>query len=185
MAMELFQIFGRIALNGVEDVNDDLNETTRNAHSSSNKMVSAFKKIGAAIGAYFAVDKIKDFGKACVAAAADVAAEEAAFEQIMGTYAGSAQNKLDAVANATGITNTRLTGYMTSLGWRIFRYLPSMPVCSSSTATVPCVAKISGLIIVISFSVPLLTILKMIIACGASSSKSWGVAYNCLGLLRK
>ena len=115
MAMELFQIFGRIALNGVEDVNDDLNETTQNAHGSSNKMVSAFKKIGAAIGAYFAIDKVKDFGKACVAAAADVAAEEAAFEQIMGTYAGSAQKKLDAVANATGITNTRLTGYMTSL----------------------------------------------------------------------
>lgn len=115
MAMELFQIFGRIALNGVEDVNDDLNETTQNAHSSSNKMVSAFKKIGAAIGAYFAIDKVKDFGKACVAAASDVAAEEAAFEQIMGTYAGSAQKKLDAVANATGITNTRLTGYMTSL----------------------------------------------------------------------
>ena len=51
MAMELFQIFGRIALNGVEDVNNDLNETTQNAHASSNKMVSAFKKIGAAIGA--------------------------------------------------------------------------------------------------------------------------------------
>lgn len=113
--MELFKIFGRIALNGVEDVNEDLDNTSGHAEKSSNKMASAFKKIGKAIATYFAIDKIKDFGKACVAAASDVAAEEAAFEQIMGTYASSAQKKLNAIASATGITNTRLTKYMTSL----------------------------------------------------------------------
>lgn len=113
--MELFKIFGRIALNGVEDVNEDLDNTSGHAEKSSNKMASAFKKIGKAIATYFAIDKIKDFGKACVAAASDVAAEEAAFEQIMGTYASSAQKKLNTIASATGITNTRLTKYMTSL----------------------------------------------------------------------
>ena len=115
MAMELFQIFGRIGLNGVDEVNGQLGETTSNAHSASGKMVSAFKKIGAAVGTYFAVGKIKDFGKAAVDAAADVAAEQAAFEQIMGEYAGQAEEKLKSVADSTGITSTRMTGYMTSL----------------------------------------------------------------------
>lgn len=115
MAMELFQIFGRIGLNGVDEVNQQLDETTGNARGSSNKLTSAFKKIGAAVGAYFAVDKIKEFGKACVSAASDVAAENAAFIQIMGDYATEAQGKLDKVSSATGITSSRMTGYMTSL----------------------------------------------------------------------
>lgn len=115
MALEAFKILATIAVQGTDDVEKKLRKTGKQGEETSNRLVSAFKKIGSAVGAYFAVDKIKDFGKACVKAAADVAAEEAAFEQIMGAYAGSAQNKLDAVANATGITNTRLTGYMTSL----------------------------------------------------------------------
>ena len=115
MAMELFQIFGRIGLNGVDNVNRQLGNTTRNANNSSNKIVSALKKIGTAVGTYFAVDKIKKFGEACVSAASDVAAENAAFLQIMGDYATEAQEKLDKVSSDTGITSTRMTGYMTSL----------------------------------------------------------------------
>ena len=115
MAMELFQIFGRIGLQGVDNVNRQLGNTTRNANNSSNKIVSALKKIGTAVGTYFAVDKIKKFGEACVSAASDVAAENAAFLQIMGDYATEAQAKLDKVSSATGITSTRMTGYMTSL----------------------------------------------------------------------
>lgn len=115
MAMELFQIFGRIGLNGVNEVNDQLEETSGNARQTSNGMSSAFKKIGAAVASYFAISKIKDFGKACVDAAADVAAEQAAFTQIMGDYSDEAQKKIDAIADATGITNSRMTPYMTSL----------------------------------------------------------------------
>lgn len=113
--MELFKIFGRIALNGVDDVNRDLNETTDNAEGSSNKMVSAFKKVGAAVATFFAVDKIVGFGKACVEAAAAVAAEEAAFTQIMGDYSDQAQKKIEEIADATGITSSRMTPYMTSM----------------------------------------------------------------------
>ena len=113
--MELFQIFGRIALNGVDDVNRDLNDTTDKAEGSSGKMVSAFKKIGAAVATFFAVDKIVSFGKACVEAAAAVAAEEAAFTQIMGDYSDQAQKKINEIADATGITSSRMTPYMTSM----------------------------------------------------------------------
>lgn len=115
MAMELFQIFGRIGLNGVDEVNEELIGTADNAKKSTGKMGSTFKKLGAMVATYFAADKVVNFGKACVSAASDVAAEEAAFEQIMGDYADSAEAKMDKVANATGITGTRLTGTMTSL----------------------------------------------------------------------
>lgn len=113
--MELFKILGRIALNGYDEAREDLDSFGQAGESSANTFQKALKKIGKAVTTYLAVDKIVSFGKACVAAASDVAAEEAAFEQIMGAYAGSAQKKLDSIASATGITNTRLTKYMTSL----------------------------------------------------------------------
>ena len=56
-----------------------------------------------------------DFGKDSVESAAEVSAENSAFDQIMGNYAGAAQKKMQAVADATGVVSTRLTGSMTSL----------------------------------------------------------------------
>mgnify|MGYP000882721676 CR=1 FL=1 len=78
-------------------------------------MTSAFKKIGAAIATYLAVDKVIQFGKACVESAAEVSAEISAFNQIMGGYADKATEKMTAVADATGVTASRLTPYMTSM----------------------------------------------------------------------
>lgn len=56
-----------------------------------------------------------DFGKESVQAAAEVSAENSSFDQIMGDYAGTAQKKMQEVANSTGVVSTRLTGSMTSL----------------------------------------------------------------------
>lgn len=56
-----------------------------------------------------------DFGKESVESAAEVSAENSAFDQIMGDYAGAAQKKMQAVADSTGVVSTRLTGSMTSL----------------------------------------------------------------------
>ena len=112
---ELFKLFGTIGLNGVDEANGEIKELTNNAEGSSGKITDAFKKIGAAVAAYFATDKIIEFGKSCVDAAANVEAETAAFGQIMGDYALEAGNKMAAVADETGIVETRLTGYMTSL----------------------------------------------------------------------
>lgn len=112
---ELFKLFGTIGLNGVDETNGEIKELTNNAEGSSGKITDAFKKIGAAVAAYFATDKIIEFGKSCVDAAANVEAETAAFGQIMGDYALEAGNKMAAVADETGIVETRLTGYMTSL----------------------------------------------------------------------
>ena len=63
--MELFKLLGTIAINNT-DANNAIDETTGNAEKSESKMVSAFKKIGAAVATYFAVDKIVAFGKSVV-----------------------------------------------------------------------------------------------------------------------
>lgn len=112
---ELFKLFGTIGLNGVDGVEKELNGVTGKAESAGTKMVSAFKKIGAAVATYFTVDAVVNFGKSCVNAAAEVGAEAAAFGQIMGDYATQAGEKMKAVADETGMIETRLTGYMTSL----------------------------------------------------------------------
>lgn len=112
--MELFKLFGTIAIQNA-DANEAIDDTTDKASQSENKISGAFKKIGAAVVTYFAVDKIKDFGQAIVQASAEVSAEQSAFEQIMGDYSSQAQEKLNSVAEATGIMASRLTPYMTSI----------------------------------------------------------------------
>lgn len=112
--MELFKLLGTIAIDN-DNANKAINDTTDKADSSESRISSAFKRIGAAVATFFAVDKIISFGKASVTAAADVAAEAAAFSQIMGDYSGEAQKKINEIADAAGITVSRLTPYMTSM----------------------------------------------------------------------
>lgn len=113
--MELFKLFGTIAINGTDEAKKDINDTTETAENGETRMSSAFKKIGAAVATYFAVDKIVDFGKSIVNASAEVSAEVSAFEQIMGNYSDNAQKKLNEIADQTGMVSSRLTPYMTSM----------------------------------------------------------------------
>ncbi len=113
--MELFKLFGTLGLRGAQEVNNELDETTNNAKGASDKMSAAFKKIGTAVAAYFAADKIVEFGKSIVAASAEVDAETSAFSQIMGSYTDNAREKLNSVADATGVMATRMQGHFTSL----------------------------------------------------------------------
>lgn len=78
-------------------------------------MVKAFAKIGKAIAAAFSVKAIVSFTKEIVNCAAEVAAEQSAFSQIMGDYSDEATAKLRVIADETGITETRLTSSMTSM----------------------------------------------------------------------
>lgn len=114
MVSELFRLVGRIAVENSE-ANEAIDETTGRAEQSESRMTGAFKKIGAAVATYFATDKIIDFGKQIVSAAAEVSAEASAFEQIMGSYSATATEKMNVVADNTGVVSTRLTSYMTSM----------------------------------------------------------------------
>ena len=113
--MKLFTLWGELALKGVEEVQDDIEETTEQAEDSSSRMVGAFKKIGTAVITYLSVETIRQFGKAAVEAAVSVSAEMSAFEQIMGDYSDTAKDKMNSVADATGVVSSRLTPYMTSM----------------------------------------------------------------------
>lgn len=112
--MDLFKIVGKIAVEN-DEANKAIDETTDHADNASNSMSGAFKKIGAAVATYLAVDKIIDFGKAIVDATATVSAEQSAFEQIMGDYAQTARDKMGQIADQTGVVDSRLTSYMTSM----------------------------------------------------------------------
>lgn len=92
-----------------------LDDVSDSSNDASNSMSDSFKKIGAAVTTYFAVDKVVDFGKQVVEAAANVSAEASAFEQIMGGYSNTAQEKMNEIADNTGMVASRLTPYMTSM----------------------------------------------------------------------
>lgn len=113
--MDLFKLRGVLDLEGTDEAERELKSVSSTAEKSENRMSSAFKKIGAAVAAAFAIDKIKQFGAALVTASAEVAAEEAAFTQIMGEYSETAAAKVNKIAESTGMVDSRLTPYMTSM----------------------------------------------------------------------
>lgn len=112
--MNVFELFGTIAIDhsGAER---SLDKTVKHAKDAENALTKTFKRIGTAVAAAFSVGAVVNFGKACTEVFASVAAEESAFAQIMGDYADTAQAKLNAVADSTGVVSTRLTSSMTSL----------------------------------------------------------------------
>ena len=103
------------AENAADKFDDTLDDVSDSADDASGSMSEGFKKIGTAVATYFAADKIVDFGKEVVNTAAEVSAEASAFEQIMGDYADEASAKVGKIADATGMVDTRLTPYMTSM----------------------------------------------------------------------
>lgn len=114
MALNVFELFGKIAIDG-NGAMSGIDATVGHAKKAESSLTKTFKKIGTVVAAAFSVRAVVDFGKQCTQAYASIAAEESAFAQIMGDYADTAREKLNAVADSTGVTSTRMTGAMTSL----------------------------------------------------------------------
>lgn len=112
--MELFKLLGTIAIDN-SDANAQIEGTTAKAEKSESKIGAAFKKIGTAVVTYFAVDKIVNFGKACVDAAADANAAASQFTQVFGDLEGEASANLSKIANDAGIMETRMKGSYTKI----------------------------------------------------------------------
>lgn len=104
---ELFKLVGRIVIEN-DEANNEIDNTTNKAEKGSGKIVGAFKKIGAAVVTYMAVDKIIGFGKACVEAAAEVQAQNAQFEASFKDLQGEATKAFKRVGDDTGILASRL-----------------------------------------------------------------------------
>ena len=112
--MELFKLLGTIAIDNSE-ANAQIEGTTEKAGKSESKISAAFKKIGTAVVTYFAVDKIVDFGKACVNAAADANAAASQFTQVFGDLEDEASANLSKIASEAGIMETRMKGSYTKI----------------------------------------------------------------------
>lgn len=112
--MELFKLFGTIAVNN-DEANKAIGDTTDKAEGSKSKIASAFKKIGTAVAAGLAVDKIKDFGLSCINAASDVGAMNSQFSQVFGKLEKDASKKLSTIADNTGILENRMKGSFTQI----------------------------------------------------------------------
>lgn len=112
--MELFKLLGTIAIDN-QEANAQIEGTTERAEKSESKIGAAFKKIGTAVVTYFAVDKIVDFGKACVNAAADANAAASQFTQVFGDLEGEASENLSKIAADAGIMETRMKGSYTKI----------------------------------------------------------------------
>lgn len=90
----------------------DMKKTTE---TSSNGMVTAFKRVGTAVASYLTVRAIKDFGLACLQAAADANAMESQFSQVFGDLEGNAQKSLEGIAGEAGILENRMKGSFTKI----------------------------------------------------------------------
>lgn len=113
-AIEALVLSARLLWDGDEATNG-MKNAGKQAGSLQSTISGAFKKIGIAIAGAFSLNAIKNFGVACIEAGAEVSAEVSAFGQIMGDYADEANEKMQSVADETGMVSTRLTPYMTSM----------------------------------------------------------------------
>ena len=112
--MELFKLLGTIAIDNSE-ANQTIDDTTGKASGAGEKISGTFKKIGAAVGTFLAVDKIKDFGLNCIQAAADANAASSQFSQVFGDLEGKAASSLAKISGDAGITENRMKGSFTQI----------------------------------------------------------------------
>ena len=101
MEMEVFKLFGSILIDNTA-ANNSLKKTDETATSTGNRMVSTFKKIGAALIAGFSVQKMKEFAVECMDAyKVQIEAEtklETVMKQRMNASASSIQSVKDLTA---------------------------------------------------------------------------------------
>ena len=121
--MEIFKLFGKIAVDNSE-ANRAIDETAGNVGNAEPRMTKALKKIGAAVVAAFAVDKIKDFGKACISAGMDFDSQMSTVAAISGAT-GEEFEILRAKAQEMGATtafsateSAQAMEYMAMAGWK-------------------------------------------------------------------
>lgn len=121
--MEIFKLFGKIAVDNSE-ANRAIDETVGNVRNTEPRMSKALKKIGTAIVAAFAVDKIKDFGKACISAGMD-------FDSQMSTVAATSEatgeefeilrtkaQEMGATTAFSATESAQAMEYMAMAGWK-------------------------------------------------------------------
>ena len=114
MNNELFTLFGKVAIK-TDEVAEGLDGATEKAEEAAEGMVGKFKNAAKVIGGLMALDKVIDFGKVAVEAAASAQAMTAQFEQVFGDMDKKAQSTIDNMGKEFGIMPNRLKPGYTKL----------------------------------------------------------------------
>lgn len=98
--MDIFKILGTVAINNTA-ANTAIDQTAAKAETGANKMAKAFKRIVAGIASAYAVKKVVDFGKACIAAADLQNEAELKLETIMQQRMKSTDRQIQQIKDYT------------------------------------------------------------------------------------
>ena len=98
--MEVFKLFGSILIDNTA-ANNSLKKTDETATSTGNRMVSTFKKIGAALIAGFSVQKMKEFAVECMDAYKVQVEAETKLETVMKQRMNSSASSIQSVKDLT------------------------------------------------------------------------------------
>ncbi|MCW6683031.1 hypothetical protein NHG29_09080 [Aerococcaceae bacterium NML160702] len=103
----LFEFMGKISLK-MDGLEKSLDDAVDKAEEATTGMMDKFKGAAKVIGGLFVADKIIDFGKASVEAAASAKAMQAQFEQVFDGMFDVAQEQMDGLAKNIGALPNRL-----------------------------------------------------------------------------
>ncbi len=93
----------------------DIERSANNADGAFGKLKGTIVGIGAAVGAYIAVDKIVDFGVSAIEAAANAQALNAQFEQVFGDLQQNATDTVNQLGEKFGMLPSRITAPLTQM----------------------------------------------------------------------
>lgn len=111
--MELFTLFGKIATNSGQ-ANSEIDSVTNKARDSESKISAMFKRVGTAIVAAFAVEKVVEFTKNMVETTAKVQALDSQFTQTFKNSGNTAMELINKQSKDQNIQVDRLKGTWSS-----------------------------------------------------------------------
>lgn len=98
--MEVFKLFGSILIDNTA-ANNSLKKTDQTATDTGNRMVSTFKRLGAAVVAGFSIQKMKEFADGCMDAYKVQVEAETKLETVMKQRMGSSKSSIQSVKDLT------------------------------------------------------------------------------------
>ena len=113
--MELFKIFGTLALTGVDKANEQLDSVTSKAQGSESKLSSACHKIGAALAGAFAADKVIEFGKSVVDTSAQSQSSFAKVTTLLDTSKVSTEDYYKSVKQGANESHESISDFSEAL----------------------------------------------------------------------
>ncbi|ACI00374.1 gp14 [Listeria phage P40] len=105
--MEIFKLFGKIGVK-TDEAEKGMEGLDKKGKDSAKGLGGAFGKLGGVLAGAFAVDKIIDFGRGAIEAAADADAMSSQFKQVFGDMTGQAKDMSKDLSQQFGMIPEQL-----------------------------------------------------------------------------